>query len=211
MHHPVTANLEILPGQVNGHFRFTDLFYRDGPVEIEVGIGKGRFVLQQAVDRPEVDFLALEWSLKHLRAAKDRALRRQLSNIRFYRADARHVVAELLPESSVARVHVYCPDPWPKKRHHKRRFFTPDTAGHIERILEPGGFLNVSTDVFEYFERARHILTDHTNLVAAEDPLFPLETAAGKTNYEVKYLAHGRIINRASYMRPPVGADVKRS
>jgi tRNA (guanine-N7-)-methyltransferase len=188
---------------VNGRFRFSDLFNRDGSVEIEVGIGKGRFILQQAADRPEVDFLALEWSLKHLRVAKDRAIRRGLSNVRFYRADARHVVADLVPESSVARVHVYCPDPWPKKRHHKRRFFTPATAGHLERILEIGGFLNISTDVAEYFDQARHILATHTSLVAAADPLFPLEMTAGKTNYEVKFMASGRIINRASYVRPP--------
>ncbi|HEU4401003.1 MAG TPA: tRNA (guanosine(46)-N7)-methyltransferase TrmB [Candidatus Polarisedimenticolia bacterium] len=199
---PAGVALEILPGQVSGRLSFAALFGNSRPVEIEVGIGKGRFLLRQAELRPEVNFLGLEWSLKHLRVAKERAARQGLTNVRLYRADARHVIAELIPDASVARLHVYCPDPWPKKRHHKRRFFTPETAPHLERILVPGGYLDLSTDVLEYFEEMRQVLGRHTTLEAAADPLFPLGTGEGNTNYEVKYLRVGREIHRASYIRP---------
>jgi tRNA (guanine-N7-)-methyltransferase len=196
-------DLELMPGQISGPLEFADLFGRSAPVEIEVGVGKGRFVLEQAAARPEVDFLALEWSLKHLRVAKERAGRRKLGNVRFYRADARHVVGHLVPASSISRLHVYCPDPWPKKRHRKRRFFTRPTARDLERILRPGGYLNLSTDVGEYFEEICALLRDHTQLVEAVDPLFPPEQGTGNTNYEIKYTAEGRTIHRATWRRPP--------
>ncbi len=194
-----TPALELLPGQIDGPLRFHEIFGRTAPVEIEVGIGSGRFILNEAASRPAVDFLGLEWSLKHLRVAKERAERRGLTNIRFHRADARHVVSDLVPDGSVARLHVYCPDPWPKKRHRKRRFFTPAMAVHIGRILAPGGYLDLSTDVDEYFEEILGILAGHESLTPASDSLFPLEPLAGKTNYEVKYLEAGRPIYRATY------------
>jgi tRNA (guanine-N7-)-methyltransferase len=197
------AALEILPAQIAGRLSFAELFGNDRPVEVEVGIGKGRFLLEQAAARPEVNFLGLEWSLKHLRVAKERAERRGLTNVRLYRADARHVLADLLPDASVERLHVYCPDPWPKKRHGKRRFFLPPTAPHLERVLRPGGFLLLSTDVREYFEEIRATIRAGTALVEGSDPLFPLQGSAAKTNYEAKYEKEGRAIHRACYRRPP--------
>ncbi|PYS96852.1 MAG: tRNA (guanosine(46)-N7)-methyltransferase TrmB [Acidobacteria bacterium] len=194
--------LEILPGQLCGRLSFPDLFGRAAPVEIEVGIGKGRFLLQQAETRRDVDFLGLEWSLKHLRVAKERAERRGLRNLRLYRADARHVIADLVPDASIARLHVYCPDPWPKKRHRKRRFFVPETVPHLERALAPGGYLHVSTDVREYFEEILEVLASRTGLLAAADPLFTDEAARSGTHYEEKYREEGRAIHRASYQRP---------
>ncbi len=200
------GSIEILPGQVSGPLRFAAVFGRQGAVEIEVGIGKGRFLLQQAEARPGVNFLGLEWSLKHLRVAKERAERRRLANVRLCRADARHVLAALVEDASVARLHVYCPDPWPKKRHRKRRFFSAEMAPHLERILVPGGFLDLSTDVREYFDEILEILRAHTHLREAPDALFPIEGGEGKTNYEVKYLKSGRAIHRASFARTGAGA-----
>jgi tRNA (guanine-N7-)-methyltransferase len=97
---------------------------------------------------------------------------------------------------------VFYPDPWPKKRHHKRRFFGPATAPHLERVLAPGGYLHVSTDFTGYFEEIRQLVRDHTALAEADDPLFPLARRAGETNYEVKYLQAGRTIHRACWRRP---------
>ena len=194
--------LEIVPGRVSGPLDFGALFGNALSVEVEIGIGKGRFLLAQAEARPEVNFLGIEWSLKYLRVAKDRAERRGLTNVRLYRADARHVLADLLPARSVSRVHVYCPDPWPKKRHRKRRLFTAATAAHLGRALAAGGYLDVSTDVLEYFEEIRAVIPSHAGLVETADPLFPIDSPEGRTSYEVKYLALGRVIHRASYARP---------
>ncbi len=196
------ADLEILPGQVDGPLDLAALFGNRRPVEVEIGIGKGRFLLAQAEARPEVNFLGIEWSLKYLRVARDRARRRGLMNIRLLRADARHVLADLLPDRSLARVHVYCPDPWPKKRHRKRRLFAPETAAHLGRVLVDGGYLDVSTDVREYFEEIRAVVPAHSGLVQDADPLFPIDSPDGRTSYEVKYVQAGRTILRASFVRP---------
>ena len=195
-------DLEILPGRIEGPLAFASVFGRTAPLEIEIGIGKGRFILQEAERRRDTDFLGLEWSLKHLRLAKERARKRGLTNVRFHRADAKHVLADLIPAGSAARVHVYCPDPWPKKRHHKRRLFDEATTRHLERVLLPGGFLHVSTDVADYFEVIVGTIAAATHLQRAEDPLFPAAAAEGKTNYETKYLAVGRRIHRAAFQRP---------
>jgi len=195
--------LEIHPGGVGGPFDFRTLFGNDRPVEVEIGIGKGRFLLTQAAERPEVCFLGVEWSLKYLRLAKDRAQRQALKNIRLFRADAQHVLAALLPDRSIVRVHVYCPDPWPKKRHRKRRLFTPATVTHIERVLVPGGYLDLSTDVREYFDEIRELVPSASGLREAVDPLFPIDGSSGRTSYEVKYLEAGRPIHRATYARAP--------
>jgi tRNA (guanine-N7-)-methyltransferase len=203
---PTPAALEILPGQVAGRLSFPDLFGNPGPVEVEVGSGKGRFLLEQAAARPGVNFLGLEWSLKHLRVAKERAERRGLVNVRLYRADARHVLADLIPDASVERLHVYCPDPWPKKRHHKRRFFGARTAPHLERVLRPGGFLLVSTDVRAYYDAIRETVLAATGLREDGDPLFTATGGEGRTNYEVKYLKEGRAIFRACFRRPGTAA-----
>jgi tRNA (guanine-N7-)-methyltransferase len=197
----VRPALEILPGQVEGPLSFPLLFGNTGPVEVEIGSGKGRFLLEQAAGRGDTNFLGLEWSLKYLRIARERAERRGLTNFRLLRADARHVIADLIPDDSVARVHVYCPDPWPKKRHRKRRFFGPGTARHLERILAPGGHLHVSTDVDDYFEEIRGLLAEHTGLAETDDPLFPIELTEGRTSYEVKYVQAGRRIHRVCYAR----------
>ena len=195
-------DLEIPPGRVEGPFDFEALFGNSRPVEMEIGIGKGRFLLAQAEARPQVNFLGVEWSLKYLRVARDRARSRGLGNIRLFRADARHVLAALVPDGSLARVHVYCPDPWPKKRHRKRRLFTEETAAHLGRVLADGGYLDLSTDVLEYFEEITMVVPAHSGLRKAVDPLFPDDGTEGRTSYEAKYVQAGRTIYRAAYTAP---------
>jgi len=153
---------EILPGRVAGPFDFVEIFGNARPVEMEIGIGKGRFLLAQAEARPQVNFFGIEWSLKYLRVARDRARRRGLVNLRLFRADARHVLAVLVPDRSLARVHVYCPDPWPKKRHRKRRLFTEETAAHLGRVLADGGWLDLSTDFREDFKEIQSVVPAHS-------------------------------------------------
>lgn len=198
--------LEILPGAVSGPFDFTTLFGNPGPVEMEIGTGKGRFLLAQAAARPDVNFLGIEWSLKYLRVTRDRAARGRLQNVRLFRADARHVLQALLADRSIERLHVYCPDPWPKKRHHKRRVFSISSLEQMARVLRPGGYLDLSTDVREYFDVIREMARQVPALREATDPLFPASAAEGRTSYEAKYLEAGRLIHRASYARVDDGA-----
>lgn len=115
-------------------------------LEIEIGFGKGRFLLAAARQWPERDFLGVDYARKLVRKVRDRAHREGLGNVRLYKGEARHLLGELLPEASVSRVHVYFPDPWPKRRHAKHRFFAPPGPDLVARVLRPGGSLLFATD-----------------------------------------------------------------
>ena len=135
------------PERVTDPFTWNEFFPVDRPVEIEIGIGKGRFILDAAEKRPEINHLGVEWANKYLRFAEARAQRRELENARFVRVDAREMMASI-PECSVQAYYVFYPDPWPKARHHKRRFLRDDMAVELARTLIDGGKLHVGGQVW---------------------------------------------------------------
>lgn len=179
------------------------IFGSDGPVEIEIGTGKGRFLLGAAEARPDVLHLGIEWANKYLRVAEARALRRGLNNVRFVRIDARELLP-FIPAASIAAYYVFYPDPWPKARHHKRRFIQVETANEVARTLVPGGMLHVATDHDEYWQAIVAVLDVHPEFerqAAFGGPSFPLPIDEPLTNFEIKYGREGRTRNRASWQR----------
>ncbi len=180
------------------------VFGRRAPVEIEIGIGKGRFLLAAAALRPEVDHLGVEWANQYLRIAEHRAERRGLENVRFVRADARELLLHAVPEASVDAYYVFYPDPWPKKRHHKRRLLCPAVADALARTLRPGGRLHVATDHDDYWTVIEPLLDGHAafaRLPAFGGETFPLPVDDPLTNFEAKYAVEGRSRHRASWVR----------
>ncbi|HEY8503017.1 MAG TPA: tRNA (guanosine(46)-N7)-methyltransferase TrmB [Gemmataceae bacterium] len=115
------------------------LFGNDRPVEVEVGFGKGTFLVHAAQARPETNFFGIEIERKYYYYAASRAARRNLRNVRVCCADAKVFLRDHVADGSVEVVHVYFPDPWWKRRHWKRRLFTPDFAATCARILRAAG------------------------------------------------------------------------
>lgn len=193
---PIGADLELLLqltdiDEVDPTLDWTDIFANKNPVEVEIGIGKGRFLIDSAQRRLDVNFVGVEWAMKYLRMAHARCMRRSLENVRFVRADAREFVEFFIPTRSVQAYHIYFPDPWPKKRHHKRRLFNRDFLAEVERTLMPGGHLWLATDFVEYFDVMLEVLDESDHLRAVE-----AEWDGAKTNYEEKYIAAGKPIYR---------------
>lgn len=179
-------------------------FDAPGRVEVEVGIGKGRFLLAAAEVRPDVRMLGVEWANKYLRFAEQRARKRDLENVRFARVDAREMLARGVPDDAVDAYYVFYPDPWPKKRHHKRRFFAPPSPEHLVRTLKSGGHLHVATDHDEYWEFILEALATRPELVrepAFGGEAFPLPVEEPLTNFEAKYAVEGRSRNRGTWRR----------
>lgn len=200
----VESELRIDPRRAVEPFAWRDLFGVEGPVEVEIGIGKGRFMLAIAELRPDVLHFGVEWANKYLRIAESRATKRGLENVRFARVDARELVHEGVPSSSVRAYYALYPDPWPKKRHHKRRFFRPDTVDHLARTLVPGGCVHAATDHVDYWEAIEEVFRgreDFERLAEFGGDDFPLPTDAPLTNYEAKYRIEGRSRNRGSWRR----------
>lgn len=182
-----------------GALNWRSEFGNNNPVEIEIGIGKGRFLLNSAQNNPDVNFLGIEWAKKYLSLATERAWKRKLCNIRFLRADAKRVVEEAIPPESITAFHIYFPDPWPKRRHHKRRFFQPDTVVKIVESLIPDGKLLIATDYKEYFEWIMRVVSENIHLKPI--PMDSAELLLGRTNYEIKYINEGRPIFNAFFQK----------
>ena len=179
------------------------VFGNDRPVEVEVGFGKGLFLLTACRSRPDVNFLGIEIERKYALFTANRLAKRGLRNVRLACADARTFLRDRLPAGSVAAVHVYFPDPWWKNRHRKRRLFTEEFAAQCARVLRPGGRLHLASDVEEYFVLITGLVED----LSAFERLPPPEAKQPEhdldylTNFERKYRKEGRPIHRASYRK----------
>jgi tRNA (guanine-N7-)-methyltransferase len=177
-----------------------EVFGNARPVELEVGFGKGLFILNSAQARPDVNFVGVEIARKYQLFAATRMAKRSLANVRLARADARQFLRDHVPEASCQALHVYFPDPWWKKRHLKRRVFTPEFAEQCERALQPGGALHLATDVQEYFQLMTATLARCTRL--SELPTRSAETGCQQaflTNFDRKFRLEGRAIYQATY------------
>lgn len=151
---PIGLDIEKLPRPLN----WNELFGNDNPVEIEIGIGKGTFITEQAKARPDTNFLGIEWARWFWRYASDRLRRNQCLNARTVRAEASFFLTEFVPDASISVLHIYFPDPWPKKRHHKRRLIQPPFVQLLASRIAPGGYLHCATDWQPYAEQMLEVL-----------------------------------------------------
>jgi tRNA (guanine-N7-)-methyltransferase len=173
------------------------------PVEVEVGCGKGLFLLTSSQARPEVNFLGIEIFRKYQLYVATRLAKRGIRNVKLLGGDAREFLAKHVPPESLQAIHVYFPDPWWKKRHLKRRLFTPQFAAACERGLQASGRLFIATDVECYFQIIGDIMARHAQLIleAMPDEKTPSHDFDYLTNFERKYRKAGKAIYRAVYRR----------
>jgi tRNA (guanine-N7-)-methyltransferase len=187
---PVGLDVEKLARPIN----WAEMFGNSNPVEMEIGIGKGTFLVEQAKAHPEVNFFGIEYARWFWRYASDRLRRNGCLNTRTVRAEASYFLHEFVPDASLSVMHIYFPDPWPKKRHHKRRLIQPPfVQQQIIRTLVPGGRLQVVTDHKDYFEQIEQVVNQSGMKVV--DYNRPGGAADGEfvgTNFERKYKREGR-------------------
>ena len=181
-----------------------EFFARSALLEVEVGSGKGLFLQNAAQILIDRNILGIEVSPKYARFAAARLARRGLANGKVLCGDALHVFRKLLPDESVVAVHVYFPDPWWKKRHHKRRVMKPEFVRNIQRVLRPQGRLHFWTDVEEYFLATQELLSSTSGL---EGPFEVCERAAEhdldyRTHFERRVRKEGLPVYRAEFRKP---------
>jgi tRNA (guanine-N7-)-methyltransferase len=172
-----------------------ELFPDSRPFEMEIGSGKGRFLLERAAKHPERNFLGIDYAWRFLKEGHQRVEKRGLGNLRFYKAEAGDVVRRLVPDGSVEVFHIYFPDPWPKRAHRKRRLLTADFFKLVHRRLKTGGLLELATDNFDY------LIAFKAALIEAGDTLWSAVRESRnqrlldpeiRTHFEAKYLRQGR-------------------
>ncbi|MGH8481370.1 MAG: tRNA (guanosine(46)-N7)-methyltransferase TrmB [Nevskiaceae bacterium] len=181
-----------------------ELFGRRAPVVMEIGFGNGEHLLARAQAEPSVDFLGVEVHRPGAGRVMNQAQAAGLTNLRVACADAVEVLRDWLPERCLAELVVYFPDPWPKKRHHKRRLVQPAFAALAASRLVPGGLLKLATDWAEYAQHMRATLDAEPSLEnlagaagfvprPAERPLTRFEQRGMKLGHEVFDLVYRRV------------------
>jgi tRNA (guanine-N7-)-methyltransferase len=177
------------------------VFGNDRPVEMEVGFGKGLFLLHSAQQRPEINFVGVEIIRKYQLFTATRLALRHLANVRVACADALLFLRDRVGDASLQALHVYFPDPWWKQRHHKRRLFTGEFVEQAVRVLSPTGRLHTVTDVEDYARLIAQTVAEHSPLraVPAPPPTEPAHDLDYLTNFERKFRKEGRAIWRQSF------------
>lgn len=198
-----TEGITVEPPAVGAKVDFCAMFGNERPVEMEIGVGKGTFLLRQCRTHPDRNYFGIEWANKIYLYAADRMRRWAVTNVRLVRTDARHFVMNHLPADVLSALHIYHPDPWPKKRHHKRRLIQPDIVEGMVRSLKIGARLAIQTDHAEYFDVIQSLLVERPDLEAIpfDNPDFGTVGERIETNFEVKYLREGRDIYRLAFRR----------
>jgi tRNA (guanine-N7-)-methyltransferase len=202
---PFDPNLRL--NELEAPLRGPAIFGNDHPVEIEIGIGKGSLLRRVAAASPDRNFLGVERALKYLRLAAQRIARDGQTNIRLVRADAIYFIEKFVADDSVALFHIYFSDPWPKKRHAKRRFFQAPTVRLLETKTTPGGLIRIRTDVDWYFADIADLFERETRLLVVEKGPLPANALPPEmqTNFEIKYRAVGKTVFGLTLRKPCIG------
>ena len=186
--HPITSAVE--PIDLAG------LFSTRQPLELELGCGDGSFTLQYALANPGRNIVALERLLGRITKLDRKGHRAGLKNLRLLRAEAAYVLEYLLPPGLLDAIHVYFPDPWPKKRHHKNRLISEPFPLLAKRLVREGGIVYLRTDNIEYFEQMLEVFGDANGFEAVETPE---SLKALVTDFEQEFNSQGIPTNYAAY------------
>jgi len=197
------ANLIYALPSLTDRLDLARLFPKVQPLEVELGCGDAGFLLAYAARHPERNFLGVERLLGRLRKLDRKGRRAGLTNLRGVRIECGYFLEWLLPAHSVATLHVYFPDPWPKKRHRRRRLVNERFPALARQALQPGGTVYLRTDDADYFAQMGAVFAAADGFRQAETPV---ELAALLTDFEKEFRAQGRETLRAAYVCEPVAA-----
>lgn len=173
---------------------FEQLFGRKAPTVLEIGFGNGETLVRSAQESPDVNYLGIEVHLPGLGRCMLLAEKAGILNLRLIQGDAVEVLAHRLPPAVLAMVCLYFPDPWPRKRHHKRRLVQPGFVRLIERVLEPQGVFHVATDWAPYAEHIETVMSGNAGFERLSRP-----PSRYTTRFESRGSALGHEIWEAAY------------
>jgi tRNA (guanine-N7-)-methyltransferase len=172
------------------------VFGRQAPLVLEIGSGMGETTARIALERPDVDFIAAEVHGPGVGSLLRRIDQDGLQNLRVIRHDALEVLEKMIPDGALAGIHLFFPDPWPKKRHHKRRLVQPAFAALAARKLAPGGVLHAATDWDEYAAQMLEVLSGTPDFAREQGA-----AARPSTKFELRGLKLGHKVHDFLFRR----------
>ncbi len=174
------------------------LFVRTQPLEIELGSGDGSFLVEYARRYPEHNFIGVERLLGRIRKMERKGRRAGLTNLRGIRIESSYFLEYLLPLHSAVALHIYFPDPWPKRKHRRHRLVNDRFAGLAHQALVPGGIVCLRTDDHNYFEQMLAVFSSSSSFRQVDTPP---ELSAWPTDFEKDFQARGVRTLRAAYQK----------
>lgn len=193
---PAVTSLIYRPPSWVERLSLPEMFARSQPLEVELGSGDGSFLAQWAAACPERNFLGVERLLGRLRKLDRKAQRAGLANVRLMRIEAGYFLEFLLPPRSARTLHVYFPDPWPKRKHRKHRLVNERFPGLASHVLMPQGVVYLRTDDADYFAQMREVFDADKRFRFEETP-DPLASVI--TDFEREFRARSIVTLRAAY------------
>jgi tRNA (guanine-N7-)-methyltransferase len=179
------------------------IFGRRAPLVVEIGSGMGETTAAIAAEHPEVDYLAIEVHVPGVGSLLRQVGELGLTNVRVIQHDAVEVLREMIAPGSLAAVHVFFPDPWPKKRHHKRRLIQPGLTRLVAERLAPAGLLHVATDWHEYAEQILAVLSDEPLLSNTSGGFAERPATRPQTKFERRGRELGHPVRDLIFKRVP--------
>jgi tRNA (guanine-N7-)-methyltransferase len=176
------------------------LFRSPQPLEVELGSGDGSFLVEYARRHLERNFIGVERLLGRVHKLERKTLRAGLNNLRVVRIESSYFLKYLLPPHSAATLHLYFPDPWPKRKHRPRRLVNDAFPALARNALTPGGVVFLRTDDADYFEQMQEVFAANPDFSPAETRA---ELAGLLTDFEAEFQAQGKATLRAAYQTPP--------
>ena len=178
----------------NKKLNFVDIFGNTNPIIVEIGFGMGDATIKIAQQNPDINYLGIEVHKPGVGKVLSEIKRLELKNLFIIEYDALDVLDTMIGDNSVNGFHIFFPDPWPKKRHHKRRLVQRPNTDLFTQKLTPGGYIYFVTDIIEYAEFALEQLTDTPNLKNKYDGYAEPQDWRAMTKFERKGMAADRKI-----------------
>lgn len=191
---------ELVPPDYFAEIPLGEFFGNEAPLEVDLGCGDGKFVLEMAAHYPDRNFIAVERLLGRVRKVCRKSRKMGLTNLRVLRLESLYTLEWMLPAGSVDRLHLLCPDPWPKAKHHRRRMFQEPFLRALVRVLKPGGEFLFKTDHPEYFEWSEEHLEafDGLEKLTWQDDEFFYP----KTDFQLQWEAEGKSLQALRARKP---------
>jgi tRNA (guanine-N7-)-methyltransferase len=166
-------------------------FGRDAPTVVEIGFGMGHATADIAEARPADNFIGIEVHTPGVGSLLKMLNERDITNVRVIQHDAVEVITHMIADNSLAGIHIYFPDPWPKKRHHKRRLIQPEFTKLLASKIAGGGYIHCATDWQEYAEHMLAVLSAEPMLINTADGFAPRPRYRSESNFERRGLKLG--------------------
>ncbi len=190
---------EFMPSDYFDQLKVEEIFGNDAPIELDLGCGDGSFLIAMAKQYPERNFLGVERLLGRVKKVSRKAEKAGLTNCKVLRLESKYVVEYLFPAESIDRLHLLCPDPWPKARHHRRRLVQQDFLECLHKAIKPGGEFCFKTDHPEYYEWVCEEMDTFKKFTKQEwndDTFF-----YPKTDFQLQWEAEGKSMHQLRYSK----------